>query len=71
MIEREYLERMAADFAAQIREYENNAAAARGALQVVQHLIEKCEEGAILEVAPPLPMSDGKTQNGTPTVQSL
>ena len=46
MITREYLERLAADFAAQIREYENNAAAARGALQTIQHLIEKYEEAA-------------------------
>ena len=53
MIEREYLERLASDFSAQIREYENNAAAARGALQVVQHLIDKCDNGATaVSVAP-------------------
>ena len=54
MIQREYLERLERDFAAQIREHENNAAASRGALQVIQHLIEKYEEGAAaVSAAPP------------------
>jgi hypothetical protein len=58
MIDRGYLERLASDFSAQIREYENNAAAARGALQVVQHLIEKYEAGAVAVSAAPVQEED-------------
>lgn len=37
----DYLQQLRDDFLRQIREYENNAAAARGALQVINHLIQK------------------------------
>jgi hypothetical protein len=57
VIQREYLERLAQDFAAQIREHENDAAAARGALQVVQHFLAKYDEG-VGQVPAPSPEED-------------
>ena len=54
MIQREYLEKLLRDTTMQLQEYENNAAAAHGAIQVIQHLIEKYNEGAVIEAAPPV-----------------
>jgi hypothetical protein len=48
MIDLTYLEALKSDLERQLAEHENNAAAARGALQILDHLIQK---GATAEAA--------------------
>jgi len=60
MITNDYLQRLRVDLLKQLREHENNVASALGALQVVDHLMQKLGNGAADEPAPTPEVKAGK-----------